>query len=80
MKTLTILKTKNQFMPNPRRKLNTAAQKMSEQTGFSITPTETGFTLSGEWRGRFLSEDDFARRIVRDLAIASEVMFESVIN
>jgi hypothetical protein len=43
-------------------------------------PTDTGFALSGEWRGQFRSEDDFARRIARNLAIASEVMFEAVID
>ena len=31
--------------------------------------TATGFALSGEWRRKFPSEDDFARRIARNLAI-----------
>lgn len=80
MKTIRILKIRGQFMSNPRGQLNDAAQKMSERTGFSITPTETGFTVTGEWRGKFFSEDAFARRIARDLQFASGVMFESVVE
>ena len=80
MKTIRILKIQDQFLPYPRSKLNTAAQKMSEQTGFTITPTENGFDLSGEWRGKFESEDAFASRIARNLQLASGVMFSAVIE
>jgi hypothetical protein len=81
MKKIKILKIDGLLVPNARRKLNAAAKKISEQTGFSITPTATGFTLpDDEWRPRFASEEDFARRIARDLAITSEVMFEAVIE
>jgi hypothetical protein len=36
--------------------------------------------VTGERRGKFLSEDAFARRIARDLRLASDVMFESVVE
>lgn len=80
MKTIRILKVRDPFISNPRGQVNAAAQKMSERTGFSIEPTESGFNLSGEWRGKFESEDAFAYRIVRDLELASGVMFESVVE
>ncbi len=80
MKTIRILKIRDPFVSNFRGQLNDAARKMSERTGFSITPTETGFTVTGEWRGKFLSEYEFAHRIARDLQFASGVMFESVVE
>lgn len=80
MKAIRILKIKNQFTVNPRGQLEVAARKISERTGFNITPTETGFTLSGEWRGKYASEDAFAHRIARDLEIASGVTFDAVVG
>jgi len=80
MKTIRILKIKDQFLRYPRSKLKAAAEKMSEQTGFTITPTETGFSVSGEWRGQFESEEAFALRIARDLQFESGVVFDSVVE
>jgi hypothetical protein len=80
MKTIRILKIQDQFLPYPRSKLNTAAQRMSEQTGFTITLTESGFSVSGEWRGKFETEDAFASRIARDLQLLSGVLFDSVVE
>ena len=80
MKTIRILKIQDQFLPYPRSKLNTAAQKLSEQTGFSIMPTETGFSVSGEWLGKAETEEAFVSRIARDLQLVSGVMFDSVVE
>lgn len=80
MKRIRIIKIRDPFVSDPRGQPNAAARKMSDRTGFSIAPTETGFTVAGEWREKFESKYVFARRVARELQLASGVLFSSVLT
>ena len=77
---IRILKIRNCLLGDPRRSLELAAQQISARTGFSISPVPDGFTVAGEWRGQFASEEAFAHRMARDLALTAEVVFDSVVE
>ncbi len=80
MKTIRILKLHERFFGPNRLTLDEAARAMSKRTGYSIVPIESGFEVSGEWRAKFLTEQDFANRIARDLQLASGVIFDSIVE
>jgi hypothetical protein len=76
---IRIVKFHQPLGPN-KQKLDEAARAMSARTGFQIEPTADGFTVSGLWQGKFLTERDFVDRISRDLQIASGVIFDSIVE
>jgi hypothetical protein len=80
MKTIRILKYSDPLAHHRDYKLRAAASDMSRCTAFDIIPTEAGFIVSGEWRGRFVSEEAFVRRAARDLQLLSGVIFDSVVE
>jgi len=80
MKTIKILGFHDKFAVNRREKLDAAARALSDRTGFSIVPTDDGFRVAGQWRGKFLSEDQFAERIVRDLQLRAGLLFDATIE
>jgi hypothetical protein len=80
MKTIKILRYHDPLNPNRRNQLDEAARAMSTRTGFEIIPVPDGFTVSGVWQNKFLTERDFADRISRDLQLASGVIFDSIVE
>ena len=77
---IKVLRVRSSLAGNPRRSLEVAAKQISERTGFSLLPVPDGFTVSGEWRCQFPSEEAFAHRMARDLALTAEVVFDSVVE
>jgi hypothetical protein len=77
---IRILRVRSWLGGNPRASLETAVKQISDRTGFSLLPVPDGFVVSGEWRGQFASEEAFANRMARDLALTAEVIFDSVVE
>jgi hypothetical protein len=58
---IKILRIHDPFNPDSRSQLDAAARAMSARSGFQIDPTADGFTVSGLWQNKFLTERDFCR-------------------